>query len=287
MQSIHAIAAALLMGGALAAQAADRDTRFHPGELLTSNAEYRQAWQDLVKDEERLPEWLINLSGLSTPMQAVEADSDRYLVGQVCEALLLVVDHQVARVVADVRCERQERFAVVVRLAHAVVERTLFAVEFVGLGVTRALGHLNQVQIVQLPDRCPSGGGPGAVVEHEMHQIPRAVLADGGSVQPELVPIDARQLRLNLDLFVLQVLQGGLALWQSDRRQIDVGRYGARGDLATACDAGFVNLSDLFQHLVPGPIELDELRYWSVARQEPYATAEISVKAALDTAREA
>lgn len=86
MQSIHAIAAALLMGGALAAQAADRDASFHPGELLTSNAEYREAWQDLVKNEERLPDWLINLSGLSTPMQAVEADSDRYLVGQICEA---------------------------------------------------------------------------------------------------------------------------------------------------------------------------------------------------------
>lgn len=28
-------------------------------------------------------------------------------------------------------------------------------------------------------------------------------------------------------------------------------------------------------------IPLDELRYWSVIRQEPYASAEISVKAAL------
>jgi hypothetical protein len=28
-------------------------------------------------------------------------------------------------------------------------------------------------------------------------------------------------------------------------------------------------------------ILLDELRYWSVSRQEPYASAEISVKAAL------
>lgn len=32
-------------------------------------------------------------------------------------------------------------------------------------------------------------------------------------------------------------------------------------------------------------IGLDELRYWSVARQEPYATAAISVQAALDAAR--
>jgi len=28
-------------------------------------------------------------------------------------------------------------------------------------------------------------------------------------------------------------------------------------------------------------IELDDLRYWSVARQEPYATCEISVRTAL------
>ncbi|MGQ3102032.1 DUF2093 domain-containing protein [Sphingopyxis solisilvae] len=33
------------------------------------------------------------------------------------------------------------------------------------------------------------------------------------------------------------------------------------------------------------PIGLDELRYWSVARQEPYASAAISVQADLDAAR--
>lgn len=31
------------------------------------------------------------------------------------------------------------------------------------------------------------------------------------------------------------------------------------------------------------PIPLDQLRYWSVARQEPYASAEISTRAALGT----
>lgn len=35
------------------------------------------------------------------------------------------------------------------------------------------------------------------------------------------------------------------------------------------------------------PIGLDELRYWSVARQEPYASAAISVQADLDAARSA
>lgn len=31
------------------------------------------------------------------------------------------------------------------------------------------------------------------------------------------------------------------------------------------------------------PIMLEELRYWSVAKQEPYASAEISTRAALGT----
>lgn len=83
---IHAIAAALLLGGALAAQAADRDAHLHPGELLSSDAGYRAAWQELVQEERRLPDWLMNLSGPSTPMQAVESASDRFLVGQLCEA---------------------------------------------------------------------------------------------------------------------------------------------------------------------------------------------------------
>ncbi len=34
-------------------------------------------------------------------------------------------------------------------------------------------------------------------------------------------------------------------------------------------------------------IGLEELRYWSVARQEPYATAALSVQAALDDIRSA
>jgi hypothetical protein len=82
---IHAITAALLLVGALAAQAADRDARLHPGELLSSDDEYRAAWQELVQEEQRLPDWLLNLSGLSTPLQAVESASDRFLVGQLCE----------------------------------------------------------------------------------------------------------------------------------------------------------------------------------------------------------
>lgn len=86
MQPFHVLAAALLLGGAMAAQAADRDAMFQPGELLKSDSEYREAWQDMIKDEKRLPEWLMNLSGTSAPMQAVDSEEGRFLVGQVCEA---------------------------------------------------------------------------------------------------------------------------------------------------------------------------------------------------------
>ena len=50
-------------------------------------------------------------------------------------------------------------------------------------------------------------------------------------------------------------------------------------------------MANQFRVLVPGdfvtcsvsgvPIPLDELRYWSVAKQQPYATATIATKAAL------
>lgn len=51
-------------------------------------------------------------------------------------------------------------------------------------------------------------------------------------------------------------------------------------------------MANSFRMLVPGDhvvcavtgqkIPLDDLRYWSVEKQEPYASAEIAVKAALD-----
>ena len=44
MKSIYPIAAALLLGGALAAQAADRDASFQPGELLAGNAGPGRIW---------------------------------------------------------------------------------------------------------------------------------------------------------------------------------------------------------------------------------------------------
>ncbi|MBL0924788.1 MAG: DUF2093 domain-containing protein [Sphingomonadaceae bacterium] len=53
-------------------------------------------------------------------------------------------------------------------------------------------------------------------------------------------------------------------------------------------------MANQFRMLSPGdhvlcavtgqPIPLEELRYWSVVRQEPYASAEISTRAALQKA---
>ena len=57
--SYKAMVAALLMGGSAIALA-DNAGQSHANQLL-NDPEYRQAWQQVVKKEERLPEWVINL----------------------------------------------------------------------------------------------------------------------------------------------------------------------------------------------------------------------------------
>ena len=66
--------------------AADTDGQFRLNELLASDPAYQQSWQDLVQEERRLPEWVINLNGIASPMQGLDDDGDKYLVGQLCEA---------------------------------------------------------------------------------------------------------------------------------------------------------------------------------------------------------
>ncbi|WP_082481814.1 MULTISPECIES: inhibitor of vertebrate lysozyme family protein [Pseudomonas] len=72
------------MGGSAAALAAN-DGQTRANELLQSSPEYRQAWTKVVQKEERLPEWVMNLSGTSEQMTATTEDGDRYLVGPLCE----------------------------------------------------------------------------------------------------------------------------------------------------------------------------------------------------------
>ncbi|EIU1680648.1 inhibitor of vertebrate lysozyme family protein [Pseudomonas aeruginosa] len=78
---------ALLLGAAASslAVAADRDGEYRLNELQSTDAGYRKAWQNLVEDESRLPEWVMNLSGTATPMHAVDDQGDKYLVGGLCE----------------------------------------------------------------------------------------------------------------------------------------------------------------------------------------------------------
>ncbi len=82
--SLRALAAALLMGGS-AVVIATNDGQARVNELLSSAPEYRQTWAKVVKKEERLPDWVINLSGTSEQMTAVTEDGDPYLVGPLCE----------------------------------------------------------------------------------------------------------------------------------------------------------------------------------------------------------
>lgn len=85
MHALARAAGALLLGASLAAQAADTDAEFRLNELLGSDQQYRETWQETIEGEARLPEWVLNLSGKAEPMRALEEDGDQYLVGQLCE----------------------------------------------------------------------------------------------------------------------------------------------------------------------------------------------------------
>ncbi|KWS27639.1 inhibitor of vertebrate lysozyme family protein [Pseudomonas syringae] len=83
--SFRTLAAALLMGGSAMVMAAN-DGQSRVNELLSSASEYRTTWAKVVKKEERLPDWVINLSGTSgQQMTAATEDGDNYLVGPLCE----------------------------------------------------------------------------------------------------------------------------------------------------------------------------------------------------------
>ena len=80
----HALTLALMTGASAMAMAAN-DGQTRVNELLSSDPEYRDTWSGVVKKEERLPDWVINLSGTSEQMNAVTEDGDKYLVGPLCE----------------------------------------------------------------------------------------------------------------------------------------------------------------------------------------------------------
>ncbi|MGC5701572.1 inhibitor of vertebrate lysozyme family protein [Pseudomonas sp. NFXW11] len=82
--SFKVLAATLLLGASALASAAN-DGQAWANQLLDSDPQFRQTWQDVVQKEERLPEWVMNLSGDAQQMHAVTEDGDQYLVGPLCE----------------------------------------------------------------------------------------------------------------------------------------------------------------------------------------------------------
>jgi len=84
VRPLRGLALALLMSNSAVVMAAN-DGQSRVNELLSSDPEYRQTWSGVVKKEERLPDWVINLSGSSEQMSAVTEDGDGYLVGPLCE----------------------------------------------------------------------------------------------------------------------------------------------------------------------------------------------------------
>ena len=86
MRALKTLLAAWVLSGSAAALAADTDAQFHLNELLSSDVAYQETWQELVEDESRLPDWVMNLSGVASPMLGLEDDGDKYLVGELCPA---------------------------------------------------------------------------------------------------------------------------------------------------------------------------------------------------------
>ncbi|AMQ82896.1 inhibitor of vertebrate lysozyme family protein [Pseudomonas sp. 22105] len=111
MKGLKTLAAALLLGGsALAIAANDGQTRVN--ELLSSDPQYRETWEGVVKKEERLPEWVMNLSG--TPdqqMNAVTEDGDKYLVGPLCESADKCMNH---RLIVAFSFDKKDAYAMLV-----------------------------------------------------------------------------------------------------------------------------------------------------------------------------
>jgi hypothetical protein len=82
---LKGIAMGLSIAASTMAMAAN-DGQARVNELLSSSSEYRNTWQSVVESEERLPEWILNLSGISPEqMSAVPENGKNYLVGPLCE----------------------------------------------------------------------------------------------------------------------------------------------------------------------------------------------------------
>ena len=110
--SLKTLAAALLLGGSAMANAAN-DGQARVNELLNADPQYRETWQDEAKKEERLPEWVINLSGDAEQMNGVEEDGDKYLVGPLCQSQASCTNE---RLIVAVSFDKKEAYAMLVEV---------------------------------------------------------------------------------------------------------------------------------------------------------------------------
>jgi hypothetical protein len=111
MSALKTLAAALLLGGSAMAMAAN-DGQTRANELLSSDPQYRETWEGVVKKEERLPEWVMNLSGApDQQMNAVTEDGDKYLVGPLCESQEKCLNH---RLIVAFSFDKKDAYAMLV-----------------------------------------------------------------------------------------------------------------------------------------------------------------------------
>lgn len=109
----HAVTLALLTSSSAMAMAAN-DGQARVSELLGSDPEYRETWSSVVKKEERLPDWVINLSGASEQMNAVTEDGDKYLVGPLCETQDTCINK---RLIVAFSLDKEHAYAMLVEVA--------------------------------------------------------------------------------------------------------------------------------------------------------------------------
>lgn len=109
---LKTLAAALLLGGSTLALAAN-DGQARVNQLLSADPQYRETWQGVVKKQERLPEWVLNLSGDAQQMNAVQEDGDQYLVGPLCETAETCRNQ---RLIVAVSFDKKEAYALLVEV---------------------------------------------------------------------------------------------------------------------------------------------------------------------------
>jgi len=110
--SFKLLAAALLLGGSAMVMAAN-DGQARVNELFSTDPQYLETWQGVVKKEERLPDWVMNLTGDAEQMNAVEEDGDQYLVGPLCESKATCLNN---RLIVAVSFDKNHAYAMLVEV---------------------------------------------------------------------------------------------------------------------------------------------------------------------------